>query len=386
MSAPAVVQIITRLIVGGAQLSALRLCEVLRDDGFDVRIVAGPEEGPEGSLRDDAAHIAPVHVLPSLRRDLHPLLDAVAVARLRALLCRDPPAIVHSHSSKAGIVGRIAASRGRSAVVHTVHGWGHTPNDGALRRATLVGLERAVAPLTDALVAVSEGVREEGLTQRIGSPEQYHVIPEFVDYEPLDCDFARARGVARHRLALEVDDEVIGWVGRFVRQKDPETLTDSIIELRRLRPAARVVLVGDGPERGKVETRLRAAGVEAGVSFAGLRTDARELYPAFDVLLHPSLWEGQPRVIQEALAERIPVIASRVTGVTDLVSEGVTGFLAPPRDVRAMVAGANAVLDSNRLRAPLASDDVRRIAEQHGTRAARARHLALYHDLLSRHR
>lgn len=384
MASRRIVQIITRLIVGGAQLSVLQLSSALREEGFDVRIVVGPQEGPEGSLRRDAAEIAPVTVVPSLRREMHPAFDVAAVLALRRTLRRLEPALVHTHSSKAGIVGRLAASGRETAVVHTVHGWGHTPNDSFGRRTALVGLERAVARSTDALVAVSRDVRDSGLALGIGRPEQYHVIPEFVDYQPRDPDFVRARATARRRLGQDEGGEIVGWVGRFVDQKDPQTLAGALAELLRRRPRTHAVLVGDGPLRDQVLQRLQAAAVDDRVRFTGLRLDARELYAAFDVLIHPSLWEGQPRVIQEALAERIPVVASRVAGTSDLVLDGATGFLVAARDAAAVADRAGAVLDDPGLRAPLPDEEIQRLANVHGARAARAGHLELYEQLLSR--
>jgi glycosyltransferase involved in cell wall biosynthesis len=377
-----IVQVITRLIVGGAQLSVLQLSSALQEEGFDVRIVIGPQEGPEGSLRRDAAEIAPVTVVPSLRRELHPVLDVAAVVALGRTLRRLEPALVHTHSSKAGVVGRLAASGQESAVVHTVHGWGHTPDDSFSRRAVLVGLERTVARSTDALVAVSRDVRDSGLALGIGRPSQYRVIPEFVDYEPRDPDFARARTNARWRLGVRDEDEIVGWVGRFADQKDPKTLASALGELLRRRPRTRAVLIGDGPRREQVLQSLQAAAVDDRVMFTGLRLDARELYAAFDVLVHPSLWEGQPRVIQEALAERVPVVASRVTGTSDLVLDGRTGFLVAVRDAAAIADRAEAVLDDPRLRAPLPDEEIQRLAEIHGVSAARAGHLELYEQLL----
>jgi glycosyltransferase involved in cell wall biosynthesis len=289
---------------------------------------------------------------------------------------------VHTHSSKAGIIGRIASPRGRSAVVHSVHGWGHTPQDSRLRQAVFVKLERAVASRTDALIAVSRAVRDEGLNLGIGSPDLYRVIPEFVDYRPRDPDFDRARHKARTRLGLAETDEVIGWVGRFVAQKDPVTLTATLVGLLRRRPGTKALLVGDGPHREEVAADLARAGLDRRVIFAGLRHDARELYPAFDVLLHPSLWEGQPRVVQEALAERVPVVCARVTGTDDLMRDGHTGFLIEPRRTERFIDALDAVLVNPRLRAPLPDEEIAFLNRIHGLEAARTGHLELYEALM----
>jgi glycosyltransferase involved in cell wall biosynthesis len=379
---PTVVHVITRLIVGGAQLSVVGLCEALNEH-YDVRLLSGPEEGLEGSLHARAEENLPLTIVPALRRDIDARHDIAAVTTLRRTFREFGPAIVHTHSSKAGILGRVAAMRSSAKVVHTIHGWGHTPADSRLRRAVLIQAERGVARWTDALIAVSSDVRDEGMRCRIGQPHLYEVIPEFVDFRPADPDFDASRQRARRALDLKEADEVVGWVGRFVPQKDPDTLVRALELILASRSTVRAVLVGDGPMRRETERRLRGTGLGERVFFAGLRPDARALYAAFDVLLHPSLWEGQPRVIQEAIAERVPVVAGRVAGAGDLVEEGRTGYLTPPGDGEGMAAHALAAFDGPGLRAPLASDVVDEVSGRHGHELALSRHLALYERLLA---
>jgi glycosyltransferase involved in cell wall biosynthesis len=382
MKRPLLIHVITRLIVGGAQLSVVGLCEALREH-YDVRIVCGPETGPEGSLHTRAQEIAPLTVIPWLRRDVEPHRDLAALVALKRFFSRQRPAVVHTHSSKAGILGRIAAQGLNAKVVHTVHGWGHTPADSGFRQAAFVGVERMVAHRTDVLIAVSVDVREEGLRRRIGTPELYAVIPEFVDYQARG-DFHSARRRARRELGLGETDEVVGWVGRFVPQKDPDTLAEALERIVLSRPHTQAVLVGDGPMREQTALRLRRAGLDARVKFMGLREDVRSLYPAFDVLIHPSRWEGQPRVIQEAIAERIPVVASAVAGTRDLIQDGYTGYLTQPGDAAAVAARATSVLDDPSLRAPLSEAVVADVANRFGQDVVLQRHVALYERLLAR--
>jgi glycosyltransferase involved in cell wall biosynthesis len=375
---PRVVQVITRLIVGGAQLTVRGLCDDL-SDRFEMHVVCGPDVESEGSLLEAVREVAPVTVLPNLRRDIHPLQDVHVVRSLRAIYERLRPDIVHTHSSKAGIVGRLAASHFRP-VLHTVHGWGHTPLDPAWRRHTFIALERLVAPRTDALVAVSCDVREEGLRLRIGTRKKYRLIPAYVDYRPSAPDFTAARRRARERLGLSEDELVIGWVGRFVSQKDPETLALALQRiLHRRDHGTRAVLVGDGPLRDKIRRELAPLGHRA--LFPGRLMDVRELYPAFDVLVHVSRWEGQPMVVQEAIAERVPVVATRASGIEDLVLEGV-GHVVEPGDAGALTERILAVLEGDELRAPLSPEVVGRVAEGHDRLVTIAEHVRLYEDLL----
>ncbi len=378
---PRIIHVITRLIVGGAQLSVISLCEGLRDD-FDIQIVAGPQTGPEGSLHRRAAAAAPLTIADSLRREISPRWDPVAVPALRRLLRRLDGDIVHTHSSKAGIVGRFAAAPLRARSIHTVHGWGQTPADPLLRRAAFIALERAAAKRCDALVAVSADNRAEGLAHHIGRPDIYRVIPEVVELEPLDPDFLRSRERARQALEIDAGVEIIGWVGRFVEQKDPQTLARVVMGLLLDRPASHAVLIGDGPRRGDVEGALRGAGMGDRVTFTGVVHTARMLMPAFDVLVHPSLWEGQPRVIQEALAERIPVVSARASGIVELIRNGETGFIVAPHAPEEMIAAATIVLDTPALRAPLPSRAIDELRAKHGRAVVLDRHRELYDALL----
>jgi glycosyltransferase involved in cell wall biosynthesis len=378
---PCVIHVITRLIVGGAQQSLIELCGGLRDE-FDLRIVTGPQTGSEGSLHQRAAEAAPVTVVNALRREISPRRDLLAVRALRRLLRQMDGDIVHTHSSKAGIVGRFAAAPLRAHVVHTVHGWGHTPADPPLRRAVLIALERAAANRSDALVAVSGDTREEGLACRIGRRGIYHVIPEVVKFDSPDPDFGRSRERARRALGIDRDVEVIGWVGRFVEQKDPQTLSRALARLLQRPPTRNAVLVGDGPRRADVEAELRAAGISDRVTLTGVVENARRLMPAFDVLIHPTRWEGQPVVVQEALAERVPVVSANASGIRELIRDGETGFVVPSRDPEAMAQATMAVLGTPALRAPLSYEVVRDLTSANRRAVALHRHRGLYNALL----
>lgn len=379
---PLLVHVITRLIVGGAQLTVLGLCESLREH-FDVRVICGPDEGAEGSLRNEMEALVPVVVVPELRRDISPLQDIAAMQALKRAFLRDKPSIIHTHSSKAGILGRMAAPRPPAKVVHTIHGWGHTPDDPRWKRKLFVQLERIAFRRTDALIAVSEDVRDEGCRLGIAELRDYHVIPEFVDYRPRTQDFSAARRHARQTLGLSSTDEVLGWVGRFVPQKDPATLVDTLHAVLIARSELRAVLIGDGPLRAEVERRLSNLGLSDRVVFAGLRKDARQLFAAFDVVLHVSRWEGQPRVVQESIAERVPVVATRVSGLTDIVIPDQTGYLVDPRDGLGLAERLLRVLDRPDLRAPLPQSVIDEVEQHNGREGVLTGHLRLYEQLLN---
>jgi glycosyltransferase involved in cell wall biosynthesis len=380
---PRVVQVITKLVVGGSQLTVVGLCTRMIGE-LEIHLVAGQEVGVEGSLRSAVPDAVTLHRIPSLRREVNPVHDALAVGALRRLLRAIRPDIVHTHGSKAGVVGRLAARGCSARVVHTIHGWGHTPDDTTLRRAVFVRLEQAMARHTDALVAVSRDVQEEGLRCGIGEPSQYVVIPALVNLDPAEPDFGSARSRARAELGISGEHVVVGWVGRFVAQKDPTTLAAALVHVLHSRRDAYAVLVGDGPLRGEVERGLIAEGVGDRVTFTGVRLDARRLYPAFDVVVHPSRWEGQPMVVQEALAERVPVVASRVGGVGDLLVDGGNGYAVTPGNGPELARRTLEVLTDARLRAPLGDEMARRLRAVTGADRCVAGHRELYARLLGR--
>ncbi|MBJ7470233.1 MAG: glycosyltransferase family 4 protein [Solirubrobacteraceae bacterium] len=381
MRRPIIVHVITRLIVGGAQLTTIEVCRGLAD-AYDLRLVTGPELGTEGSLMQLAAEATTLEVLPELRRSINPMSDVYATRALRRLLRTIDPDIVHTHSSKAGVIGRAAARGSRAKIVHTVHGWGHTPDDAPTKRRVLVAAERLMARGTDVLIAVSDDVRAEGIRQRIGRPGQYRVVPEHVSIEPVHPDFATARGEARASLGIEGDGPVVGWVGRLAPQKDPHTLVAAMTQIAAALPAARFELIGDGPMRGEVEASVAEAGLTARVRFHGLRHDARSLYCAFDLVLHPSRWEGQPRVVQEALAEGVPVVATEAAGVRQMIQDGVSGYAVALSDPQAMAKAAIDVLTDASMVAPLSRVALEQLYATSGADRAEAGHREIYRELL----
>jgi glycosyltransferase involved in cell wall biosynthesis len=363
-----VLQVVTELVVGGASLTMLDFAEDLAGE-YELVIAHGRLEDPANVAVRRARARFPTYELPSLGRPIEGRADLQA-ARSFVALCRHVrPDLIHTHSSKAGLIGRLAPPPGAPPRLHTVHGWGHTPLDPPTRHRMLVAAERLAARRTTKLIAVSDEVRDEGLAVGIGRPAQYAVIGAPVDMRPHASyfDFDSARAEARARLRMPQDAEVIGWVGRFSPQKDPDALGAVIAELLATRPNAYAVLVGEGPERQVVEARLAAEIAARRVLLTGLREDARALYPAFDVLLHTSRWEGHPRAIREALAERVPVVTARVGGTGVIAADPRLGTVVEPGDRAAYGAALAMVLDARERRAPIGTQallTLRRSADQ----------------------
>jgi glycosyltransferase involved in cell wall biosynthesis len=327
-----VVHVITRLIVGGAQEAAILACARVDRDEFESVLVIGPQTGSEGSLRPMADELGvPVVVVPDLVREIAPRRDRRALHQLRQVLRDQRPDIVHTHSSKAGVLGRRAAQREQvPAVVHTVHGWSFHDHMPRWRRAVYRRLERRAARWSDRIITISELDREKGLGAGIGTPEQYDVIHELNDLARYDG--AGAPEDARAQLGLPSDAFVVGTVGRLSEQKDPLTWIRVAAQVAEAVPAARFVMVGDGPLRPDVERRAAELGIGDALTLTGLRDDVPDLLPAFDVFLLTSRWEGLPLVIPQAMASGIPVVASTADGNREAVRARENGLLASPGD------------------------------------------------------
>jgi glycosyltransferase involved in cell wall biosynthesis len=337
-----VLHIITRMIVGGAQENTMLSCALMDARGFESEILSGPETGAEGELHSECTRRdVRVVIEPGLVRRVAPHLDLAVIGRLVSFIRNGRYDVVHTHSSKAGILGRIAARLARTRVIiHTVHGWGFHRRQAAHEFSGYVALERWCARMCDALVVVGEADRAEGLALGIGRPAQYRLIRSGIEIEAYR-DVNITRDEARRRIGLPLGAFVVGSVARLSEQKAPLDLIAAFEPLAAAIPDAHLVIVGDGPLRAQVERRLSERGLTARVHLMGLRGDVPELLRAFDVFALASRWEGLPRVFPQAMAAGLPIVATRVAGAIDAVVPGVSGLLVEPGD---MTAFSNSLL------------------------------------------
>ena len=364
---PEVLRVITRLNIGGPSRQAILMSRDLRSRGFRTHLVHGTTGDREGSfdVPEDVSH---THV-PTLRRELSPTGDAKAFRAILEVVRLHHPSVVHTHMAKAGALARPAARRtGVPVVVHTFHG--HVIDgyfDGVASHAVLL-TERGLARITDALIAVSDAVRDELMDLGVGTRHQWHVIP-------LGLDLSRFQGPqpkpaeARRVLGLPPDGPLVGIVGRLVPVKDHETFLRAAASVAARNPEAHFVVVGDGPLRPALEA-AGATLLRDRVHFLGWVRELPELYAALDVVVLTSRNEGTPVALIEAGAAGKPVVATRAGGVRDVVHDGDNGLLASPGD-GAGVAGAIETI----LQAPA-------LAKALGRRG-RERSMAFTHDRLA---
>lgn len=327
-----VLQLVTRLAVRGVPHHVLNLAAGLDKGRYETVVLAGRSDPGEGSLLEDArSRGIPVIELPLLQRRIDPVTDARAFVAIYRLLRAGRYHLVHTHISKAGFIGRLAARcAGVPVVVHTYHGWVQEVHDENVAGRLLLACEKLAARTSDAVIAVSNSVVEDALGNGIGTRPLYSIVPNGIDL----TRFPRS-GVPSDPRTVE-GKPVLGVVGSMTSEKGYEVLLDAMVEVKRRFPKVQLYVIGDGPLRVDLETRAGQLELGETVRFLGRVEDVRSWLYAFDLVLQPSLREGQGLALLEAMAAGCPVIASRVGGIPDFVEDQATGVLVSPGDSGAL--------------------------------------------------
>jgi glycosyltransferase involved in cell wall biosynthesis len=343
MSKIRVAHVITRLCKGGAQENTFHTVRLADTERFEVDLISGPTHGREGSI-EAAIGAAGIPILrePFLTRNPAPLRDWITLRRLTRRFREGRYDIVHTHMSKAGFLGRLAAERaGVPIVIHTPHGnVFHGYFHPALTRL-FVWMERHGARRTDRIIELTKGGIEEHLAEGIGRREQFSVVFSGIDVAPYENAFAR-REATRQALGVGAGELLVGGVGRLEPVKGFIHFIEAAHTISAELPHCRFALVGDGALADVLRRESEALGER--FVFTGLREDMPDLMAAMDVLVVPSINEGMGRVLLEAGAAGVPVVASRVGGIPDIVDEGETGILVTPRDGEAIAAALRELL------------------------------------------
>lgn len=351
-----VTHVITRLIVGGAQENTVAsVFGLQRKPGLEVNLISGPAFGREGSLESLFAQSPQsLTILPELVRPLHPWKDWVALRRLTRLFREQQPRIVHTHSGKAGILGRLAAAEaGVPIIIHTIHGPSFGNFQNPLANWAFRAAERHAAGKTTHFIAVADAMISQYLAAGIGRPEQYTKILSGFPLEPFLS--AGNDPVARARWGIAPGDIVIGKIARLFELKGHDDLFAVAPALARGDPRIKFLLVGDGPWRDRFEKRARSLGLEKQFIFTGLVAPAEipALVGIMDILAHLSRREGLPRALPQALAAGKPVVAYDCDGAREVCLENQTGFLLRPGDLAGLAQRLTALTSDAGLRGRL---------------------------------
>lgn len=335
-----VLRIIGRLNVGGPAIHVVNLAAGLERGHYRTLLVAGRENEAEGSMLDYALSrgVEP-KVIPEIVTafSIAPR-DVKALWKLYWLMRKERPHVVHTHTAKAGLLGRIAARlAGVPVIVHTFHGHVLHGYYGPVKNQLLRWVERSLAWAADRLVTVSQEVKSDLVGYGIAKTEKITVVPLGFDLDP----FLRSeefRGEFRQEMGLASDHKLIGIVGRIFPIKNHGLFLDSAARIASMEPQARFIIVGDGVLRPSLEDQARRLRIEDRVIFTGWRRDLPRICADLDVLVVSSDNEGTPVSAIEAMAAACPVVATRVGGLPDLIEDGRTGRLVPPRDAAALAA------------------------------------------------
>jgi glycosyltransferase involved in cell wall biosynthesis len=332
-----VIHVITRLIVGGAQENTVATVLGLRaKPGVEVKLISGPTTGAEGSLESQfSATPEMLSVVPELVRPIHPLKDFLAFRKLEQIFRQQKPDIVHTHSGKAGILGRLAAKRaGVPIIIHTIHGPSFGIFQDNLSNLMFRAAEKKAARATDHFIVVADAMKAQYLAASIGQPGQYTKI--FSGF-PLEPFLAAKNDLAfRKKLGIAPGDFVVGKIARLFKLKGHDDLFAVAPELIRRHSQIKFLLVGNGKWRTHFEDLARSLGLEKHFIFIGLvpPDEVPRYVGIMDALVHLSLREGLPRALPQALAAVKPVVAYNCDGAGEVCLDGQTGFLIQPGDLK----------------------------------------------------
>ena len=334
--------------------------ERLPRDLYQLGLVTGTED-----LLDERAEGIPdleVFRIPSLDRNIHPLKDARALIDLYQLFRQETPDIVHTHSSKAGILGRWAAwLAGVPVIYHTAHGFGFNEDQHPLRKHFFVWLERRSKKITTQMVVVSRSNERTAQGHRILQGSEAILcrdaisLDEFLEPGP--------RRQKRSSWGVPEGKAVVGMVACLKPQKCPADFVDVAAEILRNRDDVHFVMVGDGELRSEIEDRIRYHGIERHISLLGWQRDMPEVYRNLDIVVLTSLWEGLPCVFSEAMALELPIVATNVDGAAEAIVSGETGFLHEPHDIEGMADSVNTLLSNTALRKTMGEKGRSRVGE-----------------------
>ncbi|MBU4251989.1 MAG: glycosyltransferase family 4 protein [Candidatus Omnitrophica bacterium] len=327
-----ILYLITKLELGGAQKQLLSIISGLDKERFGVFLFTAQK----GLMLSDAGSINGLILKRSkwLERPLNPFKDILAFFEIYALIKKNNIQIVHTHSSKAGILGRLSAGFAKvKFIYHTVHGWSFNDFQPFFLRKLFILLERLSARFTDKIIVVSYSDQQKGLANHIGDPDKFQLIRYGIGYSGFTLN---GRDIIRKALGIGMEELTVGMVSCFKPQKAPQDFIRLAFLVNQSMPGVKFILVGDGVLRGRIQALINKFNLQGSVILTGWRRDIHRILSAIDVLALTSLWEGLPITVLEAMAASVPVIATNTGGIAEVIIDGETGFLVSPQDTRGM--------------------------------------------------
>ncbi|MEW6558416.1 MAG: glycosyltransferase family 4 protein [Elusimicrobiota bacterium] len=362
-----VAHIITLLELGGAQENTLYTCEHLDKNKFDVILICG-----KGGFLDNKTQNIKTYFVNELIREICPVYDFIAFVKIYKIIKKEKPDIVHTHSSKAGILARWAAWLNNlilhytlhithyTKIIHTFHGFGFHDYQNYFVRKVFIFVERLTSKITDKLIAVSNENISKGLKNKIGIEQKYTVIRSGIKLNNYQIDIEIEKKKKEFGITTE---NVVGMVACFKPQKAPLDFVKVARLVCNEKPDTKFILVGDGVLRNKIEIEIKKLQLEKNFILTGWRQDVNEFMKIFDVFVLTSLWEGLPRTIVEAMASGKPVVATYIDGTKEIVQEGLTGFFVQPHETEKMAERILRLLNNSDLGKKFSEEAKKRVQE-----------------------
>lgn len=370
--------VITKLELGGAQIQLLSLISNLNRDKFKVFLFTAKD----GILVEDAAAIngLTLEKSGSLERTINPFKDLFVLMRIFLFIKRNKIEIVHTHSSKAGILGRLAARMaGVKVILHTVHGWSFNNYQPSAVRNLFIFLERIAAKFTRKIIVICEHDLQKGLDNRIAGASKYAIVSYGVDYKRFKNNIGL---IAKQNLGIETEELLITNISCFKPQKSPLDFIKLAALVRPVYPKVKFLLVGDGELRKEIEKSVKQLNLEDRVILSGWRRDIPEILSLTDIFVLTSLWEGLPVTVLEAGIAGVPVVATDTGGIREVVSEGETGFLVAPGNLLDMRDKLDVLLRDSALRKSMGNRARVFLGDKFSLGNSLSKTNALYEDLL----
>lgn len=382
-----VAQVITRLDWGGSPDIFRILCEHLNSGLYDITIITGHTEFPTAKTKEFLKMFRGRTVtIESLKRDVDPYSDFVSLARLYRIFRIGNFDVVHTHTAKAGAIGRIAANlAGIPVVVHTPHGHNLYGYFGPAASSAIRRVEKILARLTDSIIALTELEKSDYVKFGIALPRKVSVIYQGLELNKFKSDWKES-SQARQSFGIKQDEPVIGMIGRLEPVKGSLFFVDAAARIAKSYPQARFVVTGEGSLKPAMEKRSDELGLRGRFIFTGWREDVQRVLSMMDVVVHPSLNEAVGMALIEAQAQGIPIVASRVGGIPEVVLDHKTGILVPPSDPEKTAEAVNGLLADKQKRADMGEAGKVWVYDKFNAETMANKTSALYIELLHKKR
>lgn len=376
-----VLHIITNLPIGGAQDNTLLTVEHLDRSKYDVTLICA-KDGDWVVRANEISHLR-IFYLDDLVRRIHPLKDILALLKLFKNIRKEKYDIVHTHSSKPGFSGRIAAKlAGTPIIIHTIHGFPFNDFMHPVLRRTFILLERFLSKLSDKLITVSNLNLRKAVELKFDKSHKFINIYSGIDFSKFNSSIDIPQ--QKQDLELRPQDKIVGMVGRLSEQKAPLDFIRAIPDVLKIYKDTMFLLVGDGELRQNIESLIETLQINSRVKILGFRDDIARLLQVFDIYVLTSHWEGLGRSLTEAMYMGKPAVATRVEGVPELVEHGKTGLLVSPKDIKGISDGIIKILSDQKLAVKLGKAARQKVAEHFEAKVMVEKIDRLYQQLLKK--